>query len=286
MEKISVVMTTYNGGKYIEQQLKSVLNQTVPPDEIIISDDCSEDNTITVIKDVIGNRSKTVHIIKNKENAGYIKNFRNVILKAAGDYIFLCDQDDVWAPDKIEKTISVIKEKQAWLACTGFKLIDSHGNDINDLHQYKSDPISGYENWSGVIKNIPLKRLVWGNFSPGCTYCFTKEVQRIYQAIENTEISHDFQLLLIAANAGKAVYIDKPLSCYRIHSANTIGMNQKERKRKRHFQPRMVRFLVELSKQNPIQHLLYAKIVLYLRLPKIRSLLIHKFHLNYGFGLK
>lgn len=277
MERITVVMTTYNGEKYIEEQFLSILNQTILPDEIVISDDLSSDNTVSVLrrlKDLAKNIDIT--IIENKENQGYIRNFRSAILKAKGEYIFLCDQDDIWEKEKIQKTIETMKKYKSSFACTGLRLIDAEGNFIDKLDTYKSDPICGYENWSSEVKTISLKQILWGNFSPGCTYCFTKRVREIYSKIVNNEIAHDFQLFLISANSGGTVFIDQPLSRYRLHDSNAIGMNQKEAKRTRHFQPRIIRFLLQLSQIMPVQNLFYAKVILYLRLPKIKSIIIHK----------
>lgn len=281
MEIISVVMTTYNGEKYIKEQIYSILNQSLPPNEIIISDDGSQDNTVKIMHDLLDDfKNISISIIENKITQGYIKNFKNTILKSHGDYIFLCDQDDIWEIDKIQNTLIKMKDTGAGIACTGFKIIDAMGNYISNLSQYKSSPICGYENWSTKVKDISLKVLIWGNFSPGCTYCFTKEIKNIYKNLTNTEISHDFQLLIIGASLNKAIYIDIPLSRYRLHGNNTIGINKKKAKYKRRWQPRLVNFLNELSKIQPVDHLLYSKVILYFRLSKIRAILNYKFSLN------
>lgn len=277
---ISVVMTTYNGEKYIKEQLDSIIRQTCTPNEIIIADDCSSDSTVNIVKSY--NNKTDIEIINyvNNHNLGYIQNFKNAISKARGEYIFLCDQDDVWNDKKIEKTVKLMKEHNASIACTGFSLIDKDGFVIKDLECYKSDPISGYCNWSYSVKKISINRLVWGNFCPGCTYCFNRDVLNVFNDLKNTELSHDFQLLLIGANHGSAIYIDMPLSKYRLHGANTVGMNNKEAKRSRHIKPRLTRFFDELAEIERVKNVLYLNTILYLRLPKIRSVVIHMFHLN------
>lgn len=279
-DTISVVMATYNGAKYIKEQLESIFNQSVTPDEIIISDDCSKDSTLKILEDYKNEVSIPITINVNKENIGYIKNFKLAISRAKGDYIFLCDQDDVWEKNKIEDTISCMKSVDAEVSCTGFILIDGNGNRIKDLNKYKSDPICGYEAWTGLIKEIQIKRLIWGNFCPGCTYCFSKSVKAVFERLNNVEMPHDFQLLLIGANHRSAVFIDKPLSRYRIHESNTIGMNKKEAKRKRNIKPRMTRFFDELSNYELIDHLKIYNLILFLRLPKIRYEIIKRFKLN------
>ncbi len=288
MATVSVVMTTYNGEKYILEQLSSIFAQSCLPNQIIIADDCSRDKTNTLVRNFLETNKTEIEIISytNKNNLGYIKNFRNAILKATGDYVLLCDQDDVWEKDKIKTTIAVMQKLRKDVACTGFKLIDSTGVEINEKKLYRSDPINGYENWSGKVYKVTLARLLWGNFSPGCTYCFTQRVLDIYRNLSNLEMSHDFQLILIGACLDSAIFIDKPLSSYRLHSSNTVGMNQKEKKRKRHFKPRMIRFLDELARYCPVNINMAEKLALYFRLPKIRSVIIHKFGLENKMKLK
>ena len=83
-------------------EIYSILNQSLPPNEIIISDDGSQDNTVKIMHDLLDVFNNiNISIIENKITQGYIKNFRNTILKSHGDYIFLCDQDDIWEIDKI-----------------------------------------------------------------------------------------------------------------------------------------------------------------------------------------
>lgn len=277
---ISVVLTTYNGERYIKEQMDSIFNQTCAPNEIIVADDCSSDSTVDIINSYTNQKKIDIISYVNNHNLGYIRNFKIAISKAHGDYIFLCDQDDVWNHDKIEKTIKYMKENKASIACTGFKLIDKNGEVIKDIDCYKSDPITGYCDWSYSIKNISINRLIWGNFCPGCTYCFDKKVLNVFTKLTNTELSHDFQLLLIGANQNSAIYIDMPLSSYRLHETNTIGMNNKEAKRTRHIKPRLTRFLEDLTKVEKVKNACYLNIILFLRLPKIRSILIHKFHLK------
>lgn len=279
-DTISVVMATYNGAKYIKEQLESIFNQSITPDEIIISDDCSKDGTLQIIEDYKNKVSIPITVNENRENIGFIKNFKLAISRAKGDYIFICDQDDVWEKNKIEDTISCMKSVGAEVSCTGFILIDGNGNRIKNLNNYKSDPISGYKDWTGLIQEIQIKRLVWGNFCPGCTYCFTKSIKMVFDRLNNIEMPHDFQLLLIGANHHSAIFIDKPLSKYRIHESNTIGMNKKEAKRKRYIKPRMTRFFDELSHYESIEHLKLYNLILFLRLPKIRFEIIKRLKLN------
>ena len=103
--KISIVMTVYNGEKYLNEQIDSFLNQTLLPDEIIIADDCSSDKTLEIIEKYKKNYPEKIKIFKNKYNLGFTKNFEKAISKSSGDLIFLSDQDDVWYRNKIQTVV-------------------------------------------------------------------------------------------------------------------------------------------------------------------------------------
>ncbi len=108
--KISVVMTTYNGKKHIYEQLCSLANQTRKPDQLLIFDDCSTDDTVSIVKRFIEMKNLcNWKIIENESNLGWRKNFMFGLLKAEGDYIFPCDQDDIWSEDKIEKMTDIFR---------------------------------------------------------------------------------------------------------------------------------------------------------------------------------
>lgn len=105
-------MTSYNGDKYIEEQLQSILDQTRCPDEVLVFDDVSTDHTVSIIKNFIErNNLKTWHLVENEKNLGWKLNFFEAIKRVTGDIIFFSDQDDIWMPDKIEKMVKYMKEK-------------------------------------------------------------------------------------------------------------------------------------------------------------------------------
>lgn len=108
--KISVAMATYNGEKFIEEQLQSILDQTVQVDEVIICDDRSTDNTGEVIERFIHENKleDRFSFFVNEKNLGYASNFVNALRKTTGDYIFFCDQDDIWVKDRVEKMTEIL----------------------------------------------------------------------------------------------------------------------------------------------------------------------------------
>ena len=106
--EVSVVMVTYNGERYIKEQLLSIVNQTKRPSEIIIVDDASTDNTVNLISDLAKKSRIKIKLFVNQENMGACKTFNKALLECSGDLIFLADQDDFWYQDKIEKMVDIM----------------------------------------------------------------------------------------------------------------------------------------------------------------------------------
>ena len=115
MHTVSVVMATYNGEKYIEEQLKSIIEQSYPVTEIIIQDDISQDKTKEIINSFIQSRGveDMIRFYENEHNLGYASNFVTALMKATGDYVLFCDQDDIWLPDRVEKMVRVLSENDS-----------------------------------------------------------------------------------------------------------------------------------------------------------------------------
>ena len=105
--RISVAMATYNGEKYIREQIESILKQTVIPDEIIISDDGSQDRTVDIIKEIAASDYSNIHLYEDNPRHGFAFNFGHAVSHCSGDVLFLCDQDDIWHPQKVEHVVNV-----------------------------------------------------------------------------------------------------------------------------------------------------------------------------------
>lgn len=108
-----VIMATYNGEKYVVEQLDSIINQTIKPYTVIIRDDCSTDNTVKIINDYIKNYTGDVNfeVLDSTQNLGYIKNFEALAKAARSEFVFFCDQDDVWMNNKAETLLKRTEEK-------------------------------------------------------------------------------------------------------------------------------------------------------------------------------
>ena len=122
--KLSVAMATYNGAKFIEEQLESIRTQTMAVDQVIICDDCSKDNTVEVVQKYIEshNLQDSWRIEVNEHNLGYASNFIGAVRKTDGDYIFFCDQDDIWVSNRVETMTNLMQEHpEIKLLCSEFE---------------------------------------------------------------------------------------------------------------------------------------------------------------------
>lgn len=138
--KTSVAIATYNGEKYIIAQLESILNQSKKVDEVIITDDISSDDTVSVVNDFIkeNNLSDSWKIVVNEENLGYAENFRKCMDMTTGDIIFLCDQDDIWELDKVEKMYSVMEDYEGIGVLVSDYVEFKNGSEIPVVHNKQS----------------------------------------------------------------------------------------------------------------------------------------------------
>jgi glycosyltransferase involved in cell wall biosynthesis len=215
--KISIVMCTYNGEKYLRSQLKSIREQTLQPDEMIICDDCSTDKTVQIIKETLCNWNVSWKIICNKSNIGFRKNFQKAIGLSSGDVIFLSDQDDVWNHDKLELVSKVFSnDANAILAFHDAVLVDENLNTIRPSfwHELEFSPLD--------FEKGDYSCLFYGNVIQGAACAFRKELFIASQPFPN-ELFHDEWLGINAALKGKIIPIPKVLLKYRQTGHNALG---------------------------------------------------------------
>lgn len=210
---ISVIMASFNGERYIREQLDSIWNQSIKPDEIIIGDDGSEDGTIREIERFQVETGAPVHLLENEERIGYIRNFLNTLKYAKGDLLFLSDQDDVWKPDRIETAVRIMKEhSEIKVLNCAFELIDEKGVVIGTPKKN-----------SGELKNISLQSFLRHPKYPGMAMAFRKEIAEKTLLREDVVSAHDWQINETAAEENGLYLIKCPLVEYRQHGNNTVG---------------------------------------------------------------
>ena len=208
--RVSVAMATYNGEKYIKEQINSILINLEKNDELIISDDGSKDNTRNIIQNIqmIDSRVK----LFDGPKKGVKQNFANAIEKCNGKYIFLADQDDVWVDDKVKKVLKVFEEK-------GVTLVIHNCEIVNEKLEKTDKTFFEFRNsGKGIIKNI------WKNTYIGCCMAFKSEIKDKILPIPNDIEMHDQWIGIINERYGKSYFLDECLIKYRRHGNNVSKM--------------------------------------------------------------
>ena len=200
-QKVDILLATYNGEKYIKEQVESILNQTYENIQIIISDDCSTDKTRQVLKE-------------------YEKNFEFLLKQVESNLYMLSDQDDVWKKEKVEKSVEKIENEKLDLVFGDLEVVDENLNTL-----YKS-----YNRYMHLIhkikkyqKDYRLQYLY--NCMTGCTIISRKNwIDKVLPFPTNSKyMIHDYWLGLVIALNGKVGYIEEPYILYRQHGKNQVG---------------------------------------------------------------
>ncbi len=216
---ISVCMATYNGERFIKEQVVSILNQLSSNDELIISDDGSTDNTLAIIKTLNDNRIHLKQNIKsnNRKHSRHFlvtKNFENALSYAKGDIIFLADQDDIWKTNKVETCLHYLKTYD--ILFTNYDIIDNEGK-VSELQFLKENPIdiSFYK----MMKKMPFH---------GCCMCFKKEVLKQALPFPKKLLLHDNWIGILWAyqHPEKIKFIKESFVLYRQHTNNVSGVSR------------------------------------------------------------
>ena len=212
MKKISVCMATFNGENYIHEQIKSILNQLSPIDELIISDDHSTDKTIAIVKSFNDERIK---IVFNKNAKGSSGNFENAIEYACGEFIFLSDQDDIWVDGKVNKMLCMLNHVE--LVVSNAQFVDK------DLKPSSETYFSLRGGKKGFINNIYYLRYL------GACMAFKREILRKLLPFPKDHVlcPHDMWIALIAEFYFKVDVIAEPLILYRRHETNVSDGGRK-----------------------------------------------------------
>ena len=243
---ISIVMTVYNGEKYLEEQLKSLARQTLLPDELLIGDDGSIDGTETVIRRMAGKLPFPVYYVKNETRLGYAENFRQTAGRSRGDLLFFCDQDDVWKRNKLERMVSVMEaHPEISVLVSSFWLTDSFlGKMQLTMDQMLSGMKFAAQQFFGVLYSaagtgkqtavsfgnaedpemIPWEAYLRHPRYPGMTMAFRRELWEQVSLLPWPErAAHDWMVCEYAAERDGLYRIPDRLVFYRQHGDNTTG---------------------------------------------------------------
>lgn len=245
---ISVVMATYNGEKYLIEQLDSIRNQTVVPDEVIICDDGSKDSTKQIVTDYIArNELGNWYYSINEKNLGYGNNFHQAVQKANGDFIFFSDQDDLWVPEKIEIMVDIMKRHDdCVLLCTDYEPFASDA----DAPKPPKQILNRMPN-DGTLEKINLSPKSVYIGALGCCMCVRKS---FYDSIESywfDSWAQDDRMWRMAQCAEGCYILHKNLVKHRLHGNNTSTYG------KYHSIEKRVKLFIDMQSANK-QMLLYV----------------------------
>lgn len=224
--KTTVALCTYNGAQFLREQLESLVAQTRRPDELVVVDDCSSDETVEIINAFSNTCPFEVRLFENEQNLGFVRNFERSLSLATGDVVFPCDQDDVWLPEKIA-VLSARLEADESVA-----LVASNATPVDE--QLK--PLGTGDFWRslGISKErLAAMRtgrafevlLLQGNVFAGMSMAIRRRFLEDALPIA-PEWYHDSWLALAAASRDALLVEEKPLVLYRIHGRNSVGINR------------------------------------------------------------
>jgi glycosyltransferase involved in cell wall biosynthesis len=221
-ERVSVALCTHNGERHLAEQLRSVLDQTRPVDEIVIADDASTDGTRRIVEAFRADADPSLRVIvlHHDPPLGVTKNFESAIAATSGDVVLLCDQDDVWSRDKVEVLVRELQTDGALLVHTDARIVDDSGAPTGDT-LFGTLAVSEAE-LAQEEAGDGLRVLLRRNIVTGATCAFRRELAQAAMPFPDSWV-HDEWLAMQAALRGGLRVSRRTLTDYRIHGANQIG---------------------------------------------------------------
>lgn len=220
---IDILMATYNGERFVGEQIESIQAQSYENWRLLISDDCSADGTLEVVRRCAAQDVRIQIVSQGVKYGGAKSNFFALMEKSSAPYVMFCDQDDVWLPRKVEKTFEAVREIEEsasadapLLVFTDMKVVDGQLNVIAE----------SFEKFSSIDPaRTSFPYVVAQSLGAGCTMMIDATARELALKVQNSDdvIMHDWWLTLLAAAFGRIGYLDEPTSLYRQHGFNEIG---------------------------------------------------------------
>lgn len=221
LHTVDIIMATYNGEKYLTEQIESLIGQTHKNWRLLVSDDGSTDNTVDILERYMKSDER-ITIVNVVRQGGIIQNFSKALRFSTSPYVMFCDQDDIWCPDKVSIMINSLKEIESSrgqdIPVLGFSdlcLVDEAGAVIHkSFYQYnRLDPNN----------NLDYRYLSWRSTVYGCTVIFNRALLQLAMPLPYDVPMHDQWFALIAARLGVVFYSPEPGVYYRQHCKNAVG---------------------------------------------------------------
>lgn len=226
--KISIAMTTFQGEKFLEEQLATFLEQSRLPDEIVIGDDGSTDGTWALLQDFAASSPVPVRLLRSDANRGLNRNIESVVAACSGSIIVLSDQDDYWARDKLAAVEAAFSDPAVTLWFSDAELVDSAGHPIG--HTAWERVRLGGTDQARLREGRGVSRLVWGMTVTGATMAVRAKVVHLGCPLppdldeEPPLFLHDAWFAVLGALLGTTVVEPRPLTYYRQHTGQVAGL--------------------------------------------------------------
>ena len=219
---LSILLAAYNGERYITGQIESLLSQSFGDFKLYIRDDKSTDGTYSIITGFASENPEKIFANQNEKNTGGTKNnFMKMMIDHKDDYVMLCDQDDVWLPEKVEKSLKKIKELEQEYGPETPVLVHT---DLKVVIENLDVISSSYEKMSNKdFSKTSLNFAVTMNNAAGCTIIYNRALGDLIRVVPDFLVMHDWWLVLIAAAFGKTGVVREPVVLYRQHGDNIKG---------------------------------------------------------------
>ena len=231
--KVAILLSTYNGEKYLSEQLDSVLAQTYQNIIVIVRDDGSSDGTVLILEKYALLYKEKIHIVPSEsKNFGASGSFsflieyvleKKEVLGLAGTYMMFCDQDDIWFREKVELQISKMLAVESNSSARPI-LIHSDLRVVSAENQLIAGSFVEYQGLE--IGRNRFTNIIISNLATGCTVLINEQLARKAIPIPKNAIMHDWWLALVAAAFGEVIFLNIPLVSYRQHGRNTIGAKE------------------------------------------------------------
>lgn len=218
-EQIDVLLATYNGEKYIKEQIESILSQTYKNIKLIISDDCSSDKTVEILKEY-EKKDNRIELYIQKQNLGVVKNIEFLLNKVENELYMLSDQDDIWLPEKIEKSVLKLKSEKADLVFGDLEVVDK---ELKTIYPSFGNFMLLSKKINKYIDSYRMNYLY--NCVTGCTIISKKEfIKKILPLPTKSKyLLHDHWIALMVSLNGKLAYMKEKYIKYRQHGNNEVG---------------------------------------------------------------
>lgn len=222
---VEILLATHNGERFVSDQIESIRAQKYKNWRLLVSDDCSSDDTLSIILRYASEDSRICVISSGIRFGGAKENFFALLSSSQAPYCMFCDQDDVWLPEKISKSITELQKLEAMhgedaplLVFCDMKVVDRDLDVVYDSFERSSnyDP-----------SRLAFNQIIALNVAAGCCQCFNHEL--VIRCLDVADLAyveyHDWWAMLVAAAFGDIYFIDEPLSLYRQHGENEVGAN-------------------------------------------------------------